>query len=96
MLLAIASGRCRIPAISKTKLLVTAVNGFHLLIIAAGRRHPRSTSDFFEICNGKVLFVAKYKVAFSILNVISYDSVVLTLIAKNYNHDHNFLRHFDV
>ena len=43
----------------------------------------RSASEFSEIYNGKVLFVTKYKVAFSILTVISYDSVVLTLIAEN-------------
>ena len=45
--------------------------------------HPESTSEFSEICNGKVLFIAKYKVTLSILTVISYDSVVLTLIAEN-------------
>ena len=33
----------------------------------------RSASEFSEICNSKVLFVAKYKIAFSILTVISYD-----------------------
>ena len=40
MLLAIVTfrGRYRIPAISKTKLLVTIVNGFHLLTITAGAR----------------------------------------------------------
>ena len=38
MLLAIVTfrGRHRIPAISKTKLLVTIVNGFYQLTIAAG------------------------------------------------------------
>ena len=43
---------------------------------------PRPTSEFSEICNGKVLFVANYKVAFSILTGISYDSVVVTLMAE--------------
>ena len=40
MLVAIVTfgGRCRIPVISKTKLLVTIINGFHLLTIAAGAR----------------------------------------------------------
>ena len=42
----------------------------------------RSASEFSEICNGIVLFVIKYKVAFRILTVMSYDSVVLTLIAE--------------
>ena len=45
---------------------------------------PRSDSELSEICNDKVLFVTKYKVAFSIFTVISYDSVVLTLITENY------------
>ena len=43
MLLAIVTfrGRCRIPTISKTKILVTTVNG-----IAAGQKlHPRCTMD---------------------------------------------------
>ena len=31
---------------------------------------PRSGSEFSEICNGKVLFVAKCKCAFSILTVM--------------------------
>ena len=44
---------------------------------------PRSASEFFEICNGKVFFVIKYKVTFSRLTVISYDSVEITLIAEN-------------
>ena len=39
---------------------------------------PRSASEFCEICNGKVLFVTKYKVVFSIVAVISYSSIVLT------------------
>ena len=43
---------------------------------------PRSASEFSEICNGKLLSFTKNKVAFSILNVISYDSVVLRLIAE--------------
>ena len=40
MVLAIVTfrDRYRIPAISKTKLLVKIVNGFHLLTIAAGAR----------------------------------------------------------
>ena len=42
----------------------------------------RSAFEVSEICNGKVLFVAKFKVAFSILTVISYDSVELTLIVE--------------
>ena len=29
-------GRYRLPAISKTKILVTIVNSFHMLTIAAG------------------------------------------------------------
>ena len=45
--------------------------------------NPRSVSEFSEVCNGKVLFVSTYKVAFSILTVISHDSVVLTFIAEN-------------
>ena len=44
---------------------------------------PRSASEFSKIFNGKVLFVAKYKVVFTIITVISYDSLVLTLIAEN-------------
>ena len=44
---------------------------------------PRSTSEFSEISNGKVFFATKCKVAFNIWTVISYDSVVLTLIAEN-------------
>ena len=44
----------------------------------------RSAPEFSEIRNGKALFVAKHKVAFNILTVISYDSVVLTLIAENW------------
>ena len=44
---------------------------------------PRSTSEFSETCISKVLFATNYKVAFSILTVNSYDSVVLTLIAEN-------------
>ena len=44
---------------------------------------PRPASEFSQICNGKVLFVTKFKVAFSILTVISQDSVVLTVIAEN-------------
>ena len=44
---------------------------------------PRSASEFSEIGNDKVLFVTKYKVSFSILTVISYNSLVLTLIAEN-------------
>ena len=44
---------------------------------------PRSGSEFSETCNGKVLFVTKYKVAVSISAVTSYDSVVLILIAEN-------------
>lgn len=44
---------------------------------------PRSASDFPEICNGKVLLVTKCKVAFTILNVLGYDLVVLSLIAVN-------------
>ena len=42
----------------------------------------RSTSEFSEIYYGNVLFVTKYRVALSILTVISNDSVVLTLIAE--------------
>ena len=40
MLVAIVNLRCRyrIPTISKTKLLVTIVNSFQLLTIAAGSR----------------------------------------------------------
>ena len=45
--------------------------------------HPGSASEFSEICHGKVPFTAKYKVTLSILTAISYDSVVLTLIAEN-------------
>ena len=45
--------------------------------------HPGFASEFSEICNAKVLAIAKYKVTLSILTVISYDSVVLTLIAEN-------------
>ena len=44
---------------------------------------PRNASEFSEICNDKVLFATKYKNTFSILSVISYDSVVLTLNAEN-------------
>ena len=44
---------------------------------------PRSASEFSKICNDKVLFVTKYKLAFSISTVISYDSVVLRLVAEN-------------
>ena len=40
------------------------------------------SSEFFEICNGNILSVTKYKVAFRILTVIGYDSVVLRLIAE--------------
>ena len=88
MLVAIVTfrGRCRIAAISKTKLLVAIVNGFYLLKAKAQELHTRCGMDrrfAAEICNGKVLFVTKYKVAFSILTVIIYDSVVLTLIAEN-------------
>ena len=43
---------------------------------------PRSTFEFSAICNGKVLFVTKQKVASSILTVISCDSVVIILILK--------------
>ena len=43
---------------------------------------PRSASEFSEICNGKVLFVTTYKIAFSLLTVISYDSVAPTLLLK--------------
>ena len=39
-------------------------------------------SEFFEICNSNILSVTKYKVAFRILTVISYDSAVLRLILK--------------
>ena len=39
-------------------------------------------SDFIKICNGNIFSVTKYKVAFRILTVISYDSVVLRLIAE--------------
>ena len=42
--------------------------------------NPRSGSNFLEICNGKIVFVTKYTVALNILIVISYDSVVLSLI----------------
>ena len=42
--------------------------------------NPRSASNFLEICNGKIAFVTKYTVALNILIVISYDSVVLSLI----------------
>ena len=42
--------------------------------------NPRSASNFLEICNGKIVFVTKYTVALNILIVISYDSVVLSLI----------------
>ena len=40
-------GRCRISAISKTKLLVTIVNGFHLLTILSQVQelHPRCGTD---------------------------------------------------
>ena len=70
---------------------MTIVNGFHLLTILSQVQElhlrcgtdPRSASEFSEIWIGKVLFVTKYKVAFTILAVISYDSVVLTLIAEN-------------
>ena len=44
---------------------------------------PRSSSAFFEISNGKVLLFTNHKVAFSILTVFSYDSVVITLITEN-------------
>ena len=43
---------------------------------------PRSASEFSEICNGKLLSFTKYNGAFSILTVISYDLVVLSLIAE--------------
>ena len=43
----------------------------------------KSASEFSEICNGKVLFATKDKVAFSILTVISNDSVELTLLAES-------------
>ena len=43
---------------------------------------PRSASEFSEICNGNLLSFTKYKVPFNILTVISYDSVVLRLIAE--------------
>ena len=43
---------------------------------------PKSPSEFSEICNENLLSFTKYKVAFSILTVISYDSVVLRLIAE--------------
>ena len=84
-------GTCRIPLLSKTKLLVKIVSTIFTfkLLPQAYRLHPRcsmdprSTSEFSEICNGKVFFAAKYKVAFNIRTVISYDSVVLTLIAEN-------------
>ena len=36
---------------------------------------PRSTSEFSEVCNGKVLFVTKCKVAFSIIMAISFHCV---------------------
>ena len=41
-----------------------------------------SASEFSVICNGNLLLFTKYKVAFSILTVISYDLVVLSLIAE--------------
>ena len=89
MLLTIVTfrGRYRILAISKTKLLVTIVNGFHLLTITAEINprcgmDPRSALDFSEICNGNIISFTKYKIAFSILTVISYDLVVLRLIAE--------------
>ena len=82
-------GTCRIPALSKTKLLVKILR-FSLLNYCRKRilhprcgMDPRSAFEFSKICNGKVFFVTKYKVAFNILTVISYDSVVLTLIAEN-------------
>ena len=83
-------GRYRIPAISKTKILVTIVNGFHLLIITGRRKRYildvewilDPPSEFSEICNGNVLSVTNYKVAIRVLTVISYDSVVLGLIAE--------------
>ena len=43
----------------------------------------RAASEFSEIWNDRVLLATKCKVAFSILTVISYDSVVLALIAEN-------------
>ena len=73
-------GRCRVPAISKTKLLVTIVNGFHKLTITTSQElhpkcgmDPRSASEFSEISNGKVLFVTRYKVDLSILTFTRYD-----------------------
>ena len=44
---------------------------------------PRSSSAFSEISNGKVLLVTNHKVAFSILTVFIYDSVVITVITEN-------------
>ena len=43
---------------------------------------PRSNSEFSEDCNGNIRSFTKYKVAFRILTIISYDSVVLRLIAE--------------
>ena len=72
---------------------MTVVNGFYLLYIVEDASvtslHPRcdmdvsSASEFSEICNSNVPLVKKYKVAFSILTVTSYDSVVLALLAEH-------------
>ena len=44
--------------------------------------NPRSASEFAEICNGNILSFTNYKVAFSILTDIGYDSVVLRFVAE--------------
>ena len=46
-------------------------------------KDPRSASEFSEICNDKVLFVTKYKVVFSILTIIGYDSLVPMITTEN-------------
>ena len=66
------SGRCRVPAISKIKFLVTIVNIFTCQPLThAQKLHPRcgmdarTASESSEICNGKVIFVTEYKVEFT-------------------------------
>ena len=69
MLVAIVTfrGRCRIPEITKTKFLVTIVNGFHFITLPKTKwSHPRCGTDprsilgfCNDICNGKVIFVTK-------------------------------------
>ena len=44
---------------------------------------PRSATEVPEISDGKVIFVKKYKVVFSILTVISYDLLALAITVEN-------------